>query len=96
LERNEKALEVTKLSGRRPELQMASLANAVLAPELVPLRRILRVRINNYASTIPTAKKKHSLHLMKLQLRLMLLPQHVAVLANQVANLAKEETPRYR
>jgi hypothetical protein len=77
--------------GRRPEVQVADFFDAVLAPELVTLKGVLSVGVNNNGSAIPASEKEHPFHLMELHLLLMLQPNIVPILTNGVANLAKEE-----
>ncbi len=77
--------------GRRPEVQVADFFDAVLAPELVTLKGVLSVGVNNNGSAVPASEKEHSFHLMELHFFLVLQPNIVAIFADGVANLAKEE-----
>jgi hypothetical protein len=82
-------------SGRRSELKITDFSNTVLAPELVSFRGILSVGVNNHSLAIPAPQQKHAFHFVKLELRLMFLPQRVAVLTDQVADFTEEEIPSH-
>ena len=75
----------------RPEFEITHIAYTVLAPELISLRRIFRIRIHNHLLTSRAPKEKHPFHFVKFKLALMLIPKRVAVLAYQVANFAEKE-----
>ena len=69
-------------SWRRSELKITDFSNAVLAPELVSFGGIFSVGVNNHSLAIPAPQYKHAFHLVKLELRLMFLPESVAILTD--------------
>jgi len=78
-------------SGCGPEVEVADLLDAVLAPELVTLQGILGIGVHNDRSAVPAPEKEHPLNLMKLHFLLVFQPDRVAILADRVANFAEEE-----